>query len=90
MLQMPDFIEYGYKADPVSKSVKSQMMNQRVAPPELLNDIVCFCKDLSQEDCVCLHNEQPYTSFSVNAIQYQLQCMRADIIYIIAIRLFMP
>ena len=54
-------IEYGYKADPVSKSVKPQMMNQRITPPELLNDLVCFCKDLSQEDCVCLHNEQPCT-----------------------------
>ena len=37
------------------------MMDQRAAPPELLNDLGCFCPYVCTEDCVCVHNEQPCT-----------------------------
>ena len=48
--------------DSVTELVKPQMVDQKLAPPELLNDLVCFCQDLCTEDCVCVHNEQPSTA----------------------------
>ena len=38
-----------------------KIVSQPLAPPELLNDLVCFCEDLCSDDCVCGTNEQPCT-----------------------------
>ena len=56
MLHIPDFMDYGYGTKPESQLVTPQMKPQRVSPPELFNDLVCFCEDLCQEDCFYLHN----------------------------------
>ena len=54
IFDLPDYRDYGYVGDSVTESVKQQMMDQRAAPPELLNGLVCFCPDLSTKDCVCV------------------------------------
>ena len=66
-LELLDFKDYGYVEDCVTESVKPQMMDQRAAPPELLNDLVCFCEDLCTEDGVFAHNEQ---SCNVTAVSF--------------------
>ena len=40
---------------------KPKYMTQSMAPPELLNDMVCVCEDHCSEDCICSNNEQPCT-----------------------------
>ena len=39
----------------------SKIVSQPLAPPELLNDLVCFYEDLCSDDCICATNEQPCT-----------------------------
>ena len=34
-------------------------VSQPLAPPELLNGLVCFYEDLCSDDCVCAKNKQP-------------------------------
>ena len=38
-----------------------KMVSQLLAPPELLNDFVCFCEDLCSDECVNATNEKPCT-----------------------------
>ena len=42
--------------------LRPKMMNQAMAPKELLNNIFCLCQPNSCHfDCACLENEQPCT-----------------------------
>ena len=38
-----------------------KIVSQQLAPPELLNNLVCFYEDLCSDDCVRGTNEQPCT-----------------------------
>ena len=61
-LQMPDPVLYGYYRD-VSNLLCPVMMPQSPAAPELLNDLICQCKENScSTNCTCLKNNQPCTS----------------------------
>ncbi|XP_053380705.1 uncharacterized protein LOC123562012 [Mercenaria mercenaria] len=42
-------------------ALTAKMMQQLVAPPELLNDLVCLYADTSSDGCICSNNEQPCT-----------------------------
>lgn len=61
IVELPDPKDYGYVTDADTCLYVPQMVNQPLAPPELLNDLVCFCEDVCSEDCVCASNEQPCT-----------------------------
>lgn len=58
---LPDPKDVGYIADPQTGLFTPHMMAQSVAPPELLGDLICLCKDQCSDDCVCSSNEQPCT-----------------------------
>ena len=57
----PPVTEYGYQKDSATGLISPIMMNQSVAAPELLSDMVCSCRDLCEADCVCESLQQPCT-----------------------------
>lgn len=61
LLNLPDPIEFGYETEKDTGVYMPHMVSQPLAPPELLSDLVCFCDDQCNEDCVCSSNEQPCT-----------------------------
>jgi len=56
-----DPLQYGYIQDRGTGLYVPQLMTQAVAPPELLNDLVCICPDQCTTNCACSTNEQPCT-----------------------------
>ena len=55
---LPDPEMYGYTRDD-DNCLCPKMMNQGPAAPELINDLVCGCKDIScNANCTCLVNNQ--------------------------------
>ena len=68
ILDLPDYRDYGYVGDSVTESAKKQMMDQRAAPPEFLNDLVWFCPDLCTEDCVCVLTMSNHALWHVHAM----------------------
>ncbi len=53
---------FGYEIDNDNQSLQPVMMTQSVAAPELLNDMVCACNGVCDEECTCFLNEQPCTA----------------------------
>ena len=61
VVDLPSPTDYGYEIDAETGNYTPKMVSQPLAPPELLNDLVCFCEDLCSDDCICATNEQPCT-----------------------------
>ncbi|WAR29538.1 hypothetical protein MAR_003106, partial [Mya arenaria] len=57
---LPSPTQFGYETNPDNGTLQPVMMNQSVAAPELLNDMVCNCS-LCSDDCSCFRNKQPCT-----------------------------
>ena len=54
--------DYGYEKDSTTQLFLPKCMSQQPAAPELLNDIVCFCKSGEcHTGCICLEYAQPCT-----------------------------
>ena len=59
---IPDPLMFGYYRDE-SNLLCPVMMTQSVAAPELLNNLICQCKDKScSSNCSCFSSNQPCTS----------------------------
>ena len=61
IVELPSPTDYGYEIDTDTGHYIPTLVSQPLAPPELLNDLVCFCEDLCSDACVCTTNEQPCT-----------------------------
>ena len=61
LVDLPSPTEYGYIIDADTGLYMPQMIGQPLAPPELLNNLVCCCEDQCSDVCVCATNEQPCT-----------------------------
>ncbi|WAR02371.1 hypothetical protein MAR_008929 [Mya arenaria] len=57
---LPSPTQFGYETNPDNGTLQPVMMNQPVAAPELLSDMVCNCS-LCSDDCSCFRNKQPCT-----------------------------
>ena len=56
-----DPLDFGYEKSISTNLYTPKLMDQAMAAPELLSDLVCSCVDLCSEECVCSHNEHPCT-----------------------------
>ena len=70
IVELPSPTDYGYEIDTDTGHYIPTLVSQPLAPPELLNDLVCFCEDLCSDTCVCTTNEQLCTQ--------ACNCTRAD------------
>ena len=61
IVKLPDPKDYGHVTDADTCLYVPRMVNQPLAPPQLLNDLICVCEDVWSEACVCASNEQPCT-----------------------------
>ena len=59
ILELPSPTDYGFDAD--TGHYMPTLVSQPLAPPEWLNDPICFCENLYNDACVCMTNEQPCT-----------------------------
>ena len=57
--ELPSPTDYGFDID--TGQYMPKLVSQPLAPPELLNDPICFCEDLFSDARVCMTYEQPST-----------------------------
>ena len=62
MQDIPPVTELGYMFDDSGNFLEHVLSTQPMGAPELLNDMLCFCKDVCNEDCPCFRNKLPCTS----------------------------
>ena len=60
--QLPNCRDFGYEMGP-NGNLQPVLMNQGISAPELLNDLICDCKDNEcNETCICFFNNQTCTA----------------------------
>ena len=73
LVDLPSPTEYGYITDADTGLYMPQIVGQPLAPPELLNNLVCCCEDQCSDVCVCATNEQPCTQ-ACSCAQAEYNC----------------
>ncbi len=62
MQELADLTDFGHEINEDKTALRSKMMNQSVAAPELLNNLVCSCDDGCPTKFTCEINNQSCTA----------------------------